>query len=400
MIWTYKEGTEILRTYHKHQIDALPPSPAKVNLVTYSYMLDDDLYGSTPNPEEDPSYFFNHSCAPNCWYSGDNLIVAMRDIRMDEHIVYDYAMTETEASLHAGLVCLCGAGTKEGGREGGREEGVHCRGVLRFDDWRRASWAHRYRKHVTSYVHKKMEENSWLDPRIVLRYKKRTGDGGEEEGEGRQGEGEGGGEGGMEGGGEGGDGGRGTGLDKGLVATAPVQKGELVLVFVGKVVDLDGLLASGRRNMELSLQVHDSLWQIPSSSGPETSDFVNHSCDANAGMADSTSVIAIRNIAAGEEITIDYATVNSGLNTSEGDNFTCRCQARDCRGLVTSRDWMLPKVQEKYWPHFPPFVRRLILSQVTASGKEGGREGGGKEGVIYSETKGMIPSSMSIEELS
>src|SRR6056297_3629238 len=51
MIWTYKEGTEILRTYHKHQIDALPPSPAKVNLVTYSYMLDDDLYGSTPNPE-------------------------------------------------------------------------------------------------------------------------------------------------------------------------------------------------------------------------------------------------------------------------------------------------------------------------------------------------------------
>jgi hypothetical protein len=23
------------------------------------------------------------------------------------------------------------------------------------------------------------------------------------------------------------------------------------------------------------------------------------------------------------------------------------CQARDCRGLVTSRDWMLPKVQEK-----------------------------------------------------
>ncbi|EWM28991.1 nuclear protein set [Nannochloropsis gaditana] len=106
MIWTYKEGTEILRTYHKHQIDALPPSPAKVNLVTYSYMLDDDLYGSTPNPEEDPSYFFNHSCAPNCWYSGDNLIVAMRDIRKDEHIVYDYAMTETEASLHAGLVCL------------------------------------------------------------------------------------------------------------------------------------------------------------------------------------------------------------------------------------------------------------------------------------------------------
>ncbi|EWM28994.1 nuclear protein set [Nannochloropsis gaditana] len=95
-------------------------------------------------------------------------------------------------------------------------------------------------------------------------------------------------------------------------------------------------------------------------------------------MADSTSVIAIRNIAAGEEITIDYATVNSGLNTSEGDNFTCRCQARDCRGLVTSRDWMLPKVQEKYWPHFPPFVRRLILSQAPRPGSV--RRNGGASG--------------------
>jgi len=42
------------------------------------------------------------------------------------------------------------------------------------------------------------------------------------------------------------------------------------------------------------------------------------------GMEDSTTVVAIRDIAAGEEITIDYATVNSGLNTSEGDNFECR----------------------------------------------------------------------------
>jgi SET domain-containing protein len=41
-------------------------------------------------------------------------------------------------------------------------------------------------------------------------------------------------------------------------------------------------------------------------------------------MEDSTTVVAIRDIAAGEEITIDYATVNSGLNTSEGDNFECR----------------------------------------------------------------------------
>lgn len=68
MIWEYKESTEILRTYHKKDIDSEPDPAARENIITYSYMLDDDVFGSTPTPEEDTSYYFNHSCAPNCWY--------------------------------------------------------------------------------------------------------------------------------------------------------------------------------------------------------------------------------------------------------------------------------------------------------------------------------------------
>ena len=68
VIWEYKEDTEILRTYHKKDIDSETDLEARENIVTYSYMLDDDVFGSTPTPEEDTSYYFNHSCAPNCWY--------------------------------------------------------------------------------------------------------------------------------------------------------------------------------------------------------------------------------------------------------------------------------------------------------------------------------------------
>lgn len=67
VVWEYKEGTEILRTYHKRDIDAVADPAAREAIVTYSYMLDDDIFGSTPTPEEDTSYYFNHSCAPNCW---------------------------------------------------------------------------------------------------------------------------------------------------------------------------------------------------------------------------------------------------------------------------------------------------------------------------------------------
>ena len=41
-------------------------------------------------------------------------------------------------------------------------------------------------------------------------------------------------------------------------------------------------------------------------------------------MEDSTTVVAIKDIPAGDEITIDYGTVNSGVLTEESDNFSCR----------------------------------------------------------------------------
>ncbi len=72
-----------------------------------------------------------HHTAPHRRYQGDALIVAMRDIEAGEHLAYDYAFTETEGSLHAGLRCRCGA--------------AECRGELRFDDWRNPAWRAKYR---------------------------------------------------------------------------------------------------------------------------------------------------------------------------------------------------------------------------------------------------------------
>lgn len=67
-------------------------------------------------------------------YQGDEFIVAMRDIAVGEHLAYDYAFTETEGSLHVGLLCRCGAAA--------------CRGVLTFDDWRSPQWRAKYRGYV------------------------------------------------------------------------------------------------------------------------------------------------------------------------------------------------------------------------------------------------------------
>jgi len=312
MIWEWNRDQEVLRTYHKHEIDAVTDEEKKDTLIMFSYMLDDDVYGSTPNPEEDTSYYFNHSCEPNTWYQTDDMITALRDIQPGEHVTYDYAFTETEGSLHSGLRCLCGSPS--------------CRKILTFTEWRSIEWQKKYAGHYTSYIQKKVEESGWYDPRVVLRHK---GDNG----------------------------------GKGLFATADIKRDEVVLVFSGKVVGLRDLLASGWRSMELSLQVSDHLWQITTSHGPETPDFINHSCDPNCGMEDSVTVVAMRDIKKGEELGFDYGTVNCGVIEAESDNFPCHCGSSSCRGFISSRDWQLPELQKRIWPYFPPFIKRRIMKE-------------------------------------
>jgi hypothetical protein len=63
--------------------------------------------------------------------------------------------------------------------------------------------------------------------------------------------------------------------------------------------------------------------------------FVNHSCDPNAGYDGTDHIVALVRIAPGEQIRMDYGTYTFSFDHA----FTCRCGARSCRGRVTRNDW-------------------------------------------------------------
>lgn len=70
-------------------------------------------------------------------------------------------------------------------------------------------------------------------------------------------------------------------------------------------------------------------------SGTRYIGYLSHGCDPNcrldmAGFA----VIALRDIAAGDIVTIDYAATEDRLHRQ----FACRCGAAGCRGWITGRD--------------------------------------------------------------
>jgi hypothetical protein len=54
----------------------------------------------------EPGAYTNHSCGPNAGIRRDVLLVAMRDIKKDEEITFDYSMITADGWT---LECLCGS---------------------------------------------------------------------------------------------------------------------------------------------------------------------------------------------------------------------------------------------------------------------------------------------------
>src|SRR3954464_3905021 len=100
------------------------------------------------------------------------------------------------------------------------------------------------------------------------------------------------------------------------------------------VVQMQGWLARTDELDEawMAMQVGEDLWLC--SSGELLDDCGNHSCDPNAGFLTGEPVlVALRDIAAGEEVCWDYSTSIS----LPGWSLDCRCGSANCRGVI--RPW-------------------------------------------------------------
>ena len=84
-------------------------------------------------------------------------------------------------------------------------------------------------------------------------------------------------------------------------------------------------------------------------------EYLNHSCDANCWLVDEVTLAARRDIAAGEEITLDQGTWNIEDPYIE-DQTPCGCGAANCRGMLTEEDWKRPDVGARYAGHFHPLI--------------------------------------------
>jgi len=141
----------------------------------------------------------------------------------------------------------------------------------------------------------------------------------------------------------------------GLFATAPIAMGELVGTFGGRIIDDAELRQIARtRSKYNSAAIGEGRSVLLDDD--EVIARGNHSCDSNLWMRDEFTLEARRDIATGEEVTVDYA-----LQTSIADwKMACNCGSPQCRKVVRGDDWMRSELQDRYRGHFSPFLNRRI----------------------------------------
>ncbi len=141
----------------------------------------------------------------------------------------------------------------------------------------------------------------------------------------------------------------------GMFASQPIQEGEIVVRIGGTVMteeEFRAYISTVSRYNAVQIGEETHLVDVPTALGG-----MNHSCDANVWMRDEVAVVARRNIAAGEELTQDYALYTTSPTWTIKP---CRCGTPVCRQVITGNDWQRPDVQERYRDHFSPFLNERI----------------------------------------
>lgn len=128
---------------------------------------------------------------------------------------------------------------------------------------------------------------------------------------------------------------------KGIFARNPINKGELLLAWGGKVMPI------GDESGDFGVQITRSL-VIVSPEPDDVGNFVNHSCEPNAGIRERTLLVAMWAIRSDEEITFDYAMCLRPAPGVKRYEMTCCCGTPTCRGIVTEDDWANPLLQHRY----------------------------------------------------
>ncbi|MBX3594002.1 SET domain-containing protein [Sphingomonas sp.] len=145
-------------------------------------------------------------------------------------------------------------------------------------------------------------------------------------------------------------------LGKAVYATCRFAEGAELMRFTGRRFHVDEIPSLMRGSDDRFVQVTPDHYMGPSG---QLDDLVNHSCAPNAGLRftdDGVILVAIRDIASGDEVTWDYSTTLAQSNW----HMICQCRSESCRRVIGNFETLDPDRQEFFRARnlVAPYLRR------------------------------------------
>ena len=133
---------------------------------------------------------------------------------------------------------------------------------------------------------------------------------------------------------------------RGLFAREAISGGEIVAVKGGAIMDSTTFALVRDEVSPADIQVEDDLYLAPRSAEEVAANILclNHACRPNVGVRGQITFVAMHDIPAGAELTIDYAMIDGDPD----ERMECSCGAPECRKVITGNDWRLPELRWRY----------------------------------------------------
>jgi len=121
-----------------------------IELRPSEIQITEDLFigPTTESEREGGMMHLNHSCEPNLGLQGQIVYVALRDIRIDEELTFDYAMNDDDPYE---MKCQCGTAS--------------CRGTITGVDWKRSEIQSKYDGYFSWFIQRRIDAAKKLPPR-------------------------------------------------------------------------------------------------------------------------------------------------------------------------------------------------------------------------------------------
>ena len=148
---------------------------------------------------------------------------------------------------------------------------------------------------------------------------------------------------------------------EGIFAKENVKKGEILAISGGYIFTSEECEKKPLELQQYVYQVEKYFYIGPKEPSQIEDNYkFNHSCEPNAGVSGQLSLVSIKNIRKGEEVTFDYAMAHYHIKGTKPWKMKCECGKTACRKIMTEDDWKIPKLQKKYKGYFMPFIEEEI----------------------------------------